>query len=117
MFGFRHLQLSRPVRIALCLCLLWLISTLVYLRPSTLSIPSPWKESPTINKEETPVKAPVLKPPIAGSRPPRPAKPIGDPNKRANAVKDSFLHAWNGYVTHAWGRDELKPVSVGHATK
>jgi mannosyl-oligosaccharide alpha-1,2-mannosidase len=22
-----------------------------------------------------------------------------------------MLHGWTGYVTHAWGQDELKPVS------
>ncbi|KAF2664837.1 seven-hairpin glycosidase [Microthyrium microscopicum] len=26
-------------------------------------------------------------------------------------IKEAFLHAWNGYKTKAWGRDELKPVT------
>jgi len=32
-------------------------------------------------------------------------------NSRREAVKQAFLHHWNGYVKHAWGYDELKPVS------
>eukprot|EP01126_Amoeba_proteus_P023409 TRINITY_DN2352_c0_g1_i20.p1 TRINITY_DN2352_c0_g1~~TRINITY_DN2352_c0_g1_i20.p1 ORF type:complete len:606 (+),score=123.99 TRINITY_DN2352_c0_g1_i20:1182-2999(+) len=27
------------------------------------------------------------------------------------AVKKAFLHTWNGYVTYAWGSDEIRPVS------
>jgi len=30
---------------------------------------------------------------------------------RQAAVREAFLHAWNGYRTYAWGHDELKPVS------
>ncbi len=29
----------------------------------------------------------------------------------AERVKREFLHAWNGYRTHAWGHDALKPIS------
>jgi mannosidase alpha-like ER degradation enhancer 2 len=29
----------------------------------------------------------------------------------AASVKAEFLHAWNGYKTHAWGHDDLDPVS------
>jgi mannosyl-oligosaccharide alpha-1,2-mannosidase len=31
--------------------------------------------------------------------------------QRLDTVKEAFLHAWNGYKTIAWGKDELKPVS------
>ncbi|KAI8882041.1 glycoside hydrolase family 47 protein [Backusella circina FSU 941] len=31
--------------------------------------------------------------------------------ERQNAIKDAFLHAWNGYKRYAYGHDELKPVS------
>eukprot|EP00736_Rhodelphis_marinus_P012554 Rmarinus@m.3840 len=34
--------------------------------------------------------------------------------EKADAVKEAFTHAWNGYVTHAWGHDELRPVSKSH---
>lgn len=30
---------------------------------------------------------------------------------RLEAVRDAFRHAWKGYKDHAWGRDELKPIS------
>lgn len=30
---------------------------------------------------------------------------------RLEAVRDAFRHAWKGYKDHAWGHDELKPVS------
>lgn len=35
--------------------------------------------------------------------------PIWD--TRANHVKQAFLHAYNGYLTHAAGHDELRPLS------
>lgn len=30
---------------------------------------------------------------------------------RSEAVREAFLHSWNGYKTYAWGADELKPVT------
>lgn len=30
---------------------------------------------------------------------------------RLEVVRDAFRHAWKGYKAHAWGRDELKPIS------
>lgn len=40
-------------------------------------------------------------------------RPQGAINKRelANQVRAEFLHAWNGYKKHAWGHDDLKPLS------
>ena len=29
----------------------------------------------------------------------------------AEQVKQELLHAWNGYKQHAWGQDDLLPVS------
>jgi mannosidase alpha-like ER degradation enhancer 2 len=29
----------------------------------------------------------------------------------ADEVKREFLHAWNGYKQHCWGRDDLKPLT------
>jgi mannosidase alpha-like ER degradation enhancer 2 len=29
----------------------------------------------------------------------------------ASRVREELLHAWRGYERHAWGHDELKPVS------
>uniref|UniRef100_A0AAQ6A4S7 alpha-1,2-Mannosidase n=1 Tax=Amphiprion ocellaris TaxID=80972 RepID=A0AAQ6A4S7_AMPOC len=33
------------------------------------------------------------------------------PADRLEAVRDAFRHAWKGYKDHAWGHDELKPIS------
>ncbi|MDH6133218.1 hypothetical protein P3T37_002613 [Kitasatospora sp. MAA4] len=32
----------------------------------------------------------------------------------AGAVREEFLHAWEGYKQAAWGYDEARPVSCGH---
>ena len=37
-------------------------------------------------------------------------------NERQKAVVTAFKHAWKGYKDHAWGYDELKPISKGHST-
>lgn len=34
--------------------------------------------------------------------------------KRRDAVKSTFMHAWNGYKERAWLRDEVKPTSGYH---
>ena len=34
--------------------------------------------------------------------------------KRQAAVKESFIHSWEGYKTHAWLRDEVVPISGGY---
>ena len=36
------------------------------------------------------------------------------PAAEAAAVREAFLHAWNGYERYAWGHDELLPLSRGH---
>lgn len=35
--------------------------------------------------------------------------------EKANAVKEAFQHAWDGYTKYAFPHDELRPVSNGHA--
>ena len=37
-------------------------------------------------------------------------------NDRQAAVVNAFKHAWKGYKTYAWGRDELRPVSRSFST-
>jgi mannosidase alpha-like ER degradation enhancer 2 len=37
-----------------------------------------------------------------------------DRNALAQEVKTEFLHAWNGYKKHAWGNDDLKPLSKSY---
>ncbi|EEA23095.1 hypothetical protein TMatcc_001958 [Talaromyces marneffei ATCC 18224] len=34
--------------------------------------------------------------------------------ERQSAVKEAFLHAWTGYKTHAWLKDEVLPISGGY---
>lgn len=34
---------------------------------------------------------------------------------KADAVKEAFQHAWDGYMKYAFPHDELTPVSNGHA--
>lgn len=54
-------------------------------------------------------------PPPPESPPPSPTlQPWPD---RANAVKDAFLHAYNGYKTHAFSHDELLPLSHRYVDK
>jgi mannosyl-oligosaccharide alpha-1,2-mannosidase len=39
----------------------------------------------------------------------------GPDNKaKADAVKEAFQHAWDGYVKYAFPHDELHPVSNGY---
>lgn len=38
-------------------------------------------------------------PPVAGAQP------------TSDSVKAQFLHAWQGYTSHAWGHDALRPLS------
>jgi ER degradation enhancer, mannosidase alpha-like 2 len=41
-----------------------------------------------------------------------PAAPdVPPPAVMAQQVRDQFLHAWSGYRQHAWGHDELRPLS------
>jgi hypothetical protein len=37
-----------------------------------------------------------------------------DKEKLAAEVKTEFLHAWHGYKKHAWGNDDLKPLSKSY---
>ncbi|RLU79687.1 hypothetical protein CTZ27_36235 [Streptomyces griseocarneus] len=49
---------------------------------------------------------------------PGPVSPdrAGEPSERekADRIREEFLHAWQGYKRHAWGHDELLPVTGGH---
>lgn len=37
--------------------------------------------------------------------------------RRLKEVRDTFLHAWNGYKKEAWAQDELRPVRGGYKNK
>ncbi len=45
------------------------------------------------------------------SRPPSTSKV--DRAAMADSVRSEFRHAWGGYVRHAWGHDQLRPLSRG----
>jgi len=36
---------------------------------------------------------------------------------RQKAVKEAMKHSWKGYREHAWGKDEVAPITGGHADK
>lgn len=40
------------------------------------------------------------------------AAPI-EVDERASMIRDAFQHAWRGYSTHAYGHDELQPMTNG----
>lgn len=41
---------------------------------------------------------------------------LGPTNERQQKVVDAFLHAWKGYKEHAWGKDELRPLTKQSVT-
>jgi hypothetical protein len=47
--------------------------------------------------------------PAVAERPPRGEGP--DRRELAARVRAEFLHAWRGYEKHAWGHDDLRPLS------
>ncbi|KAI2643300.1 glycoside hydrolase [Xylaria nigripes] len=75
-----------------------------------------WKQLPTrypIDKlAELPMKKPMRSiPKIQVAKPPEDAVLRDERLTRLAAVKASFLHSWEGYKIHAWGHDEIKPIS------
>eukprot|EP01128_Nolandella_sp_AFSM9_P001907 TRINITY_DN1230_c0_g1_i1.p1 TRINITY_DN1230_c0_g1~~TRINITY_DN1230_c0_g1_i1.p1 ORF type:complete len:599 (-),score=119.11 TRINITY_DN1230_c0_g1_i1:208-2004(-) len=87
------------------------------LPPTPLTVPSPPEEASPILSSPTEVPpssathslTPSLFP---NSLPPQSPMVPQDPVtlKRQQAVKDAFIHAWEGYVRCAWGFDEVKPL-------
>lgn len=58
--------------------------------------------------------APQLLGALAIPHQPRQYSSYGGPNQtRADAVKEAFNFAWNGYYTYAFPNDELHPISNG----
>ena len=45
------------------------------------------------------------------SQPPESTEEKRIREERQAKVKESFLHSWNGYREHAWGKDEVAPIS------
>ncbi|CAF93587.1 unnamed protein product, partial [Tetraodon nigroviridis] len=49
--------------------------------------------------------------PVYPANPAPPEAAVVKDLDRLEVVRDAFRHAWKGYKDHAWGRDELKPIS------
>lgn len=41
---------------------------------------------------------------------------LGPTNPRQTAVVEAFKYSWQAYKQHAWGKDQLKPLSQSHHT-
>jgi ER degradation enhancer, mannosidase alpha-like 2 len=41
------------------------------------------------------------------------SQPVPDRQRLVKEVRAEFLHAWNGYKQHAWGHDDLRPLTKG----
>ncbi|KAI1336138.1 glycoside hydrolase [Xylariaceae sp. FL0016] len=52
--------------------------------------------------------------PVPRVQAPKPQEKTAERDKRLErlgAVKESFVHSWEGYKKQAWGHDEIKPIS------
>ena len=58
------------------------------------------------------VEEPVEQPVEVGSMPLGQSLQLKQTDKQ-KAVVEAFKHAWKAYKKHAWGKDELRPVSKG----
>ncbi|KAI2608498.1 glycoside hydrolase family 47 protein [Hypoxylon fragiforme] len=75
-----------------------------------------WKKRPPSHPVESFVTLPTNKPikpvPRVQAAKPRESSAGRDLRlKRLAAIRDSFQHSWGGYKKHAWGHDEIKPLS------
>ncbi|KAI1485972.1 glycoside hydrolase [Biscogniauxia mediterranea] len=75
-----------------------------------------WKKLPARYPVETLATLPTDRPAkpiprIQAAEPEEDAATEQERKKRLAAVKDSFIHSWQGYKKHAWGHDEIKPLS------
>lgn len=65
------------------------------------------------SSELAPIEAPRghNEPKITGGQDPNP-----DVRKKRDHVKEMMKHAWDGYVKYAWGKNEVRPISLrGHS--
>ncbi|KAI1423743.1 glycoside hydrolase [Xylaria sp. FL1777] len=119
----------RRVRILLAILVFWFLASWYYksrtsddtglfspLAGSRIGGDYRWKRLPTRYPVDTLAQLPTNKPsqPIPRIQAPRPREDADSRNERLTrlaAVKESFLHSWNGYKANAWGHDEIKPIS------
>ncbi|KAI0796069.1 glycoside hydrolase [Abortiporus biennis] len=62
---------------------------------------------------DRPYPPPFHRPPPPGHKPPH-SSPATFWGTRANDVREAFLHAYRGYINHAFPHDELLSLSNGH---
>ncbi|KAI1827858.1 glycoside hydrolase [Xylaria intraflava] len=120
----------RRLRIILAVVAFWLLASWYYKsqRSARVDLLSPifgstesngdyrWERLPTryhIDKlAELPSNKPVRSiPRIQAPRPQEDAALRDKRTMRLAAVKESFIHSWKGYKKHAWGHDEIMPIS------
>ncbi|KAI3318186.1 glycoside hydrolase family 47 protein [Xylariaceae sp. AK1471] len=120
----------RRVRILLAVVLFWVLASWYYKsrKPdgiglfSSLSGPTRvngdyrWERLPTRYKVDTFAALPTNEPvrPIPRIQAPKPQEDAASRDERLvrlAAVKNSFIHSWEGYKKYAWGHDEIKPIS------
>eukprot|EP00033_Pygsuia_biforma_P001269 GCRY01001435.1.p1 GENE.GCRY01001435.1~~GCRY01001435.1.p1 ORF type:complete len:550 (-),score=66.80 GCRY01001435.1:167-1816(-) len=91
-----------------------IIFTLLFLMVLAL-IPS--MMSKTEDEPQEPVANDVFKDLVKENKdeeePPAIEPPSNPLETKQAAVREAYLHAWNGYVKHAWGHDEVYPVTNG----
>ncbi|KAK9254798.1 glycoside hydrolase [Lipomyces tetrasporus] len=80
----------------------------IFKTPRITTFPTP----PQIQLPEDP---PISFPKIQGVFAPETPEQRTVREERLNTVRDAFIHSWNGYKAHAWGHDEVRPVTNGYA--
>ncbi|XP_050683712.1 endoplasmic reticulum mannosyl-oligosaccharide 1,2-alpha-mannosidase isoform X2 [Leptidea sinapis] len=105
----RSLVLATLILIAIC-CFIYGLST-AFNPPSNIETKHVVKNSTLLNKLK---QVSTEKEGKGGKQEPESfQRPIftGPTNAKQYAVVQSFKHAWSGYKEHAWGHDNLKPIS------
>ncbi|XP_014366340.2 endoplasmic reticulum mannosyl-oligosaccharide 1,2-alpha-mannosidase [Papilio machaon] len=108
-------RLSRLQRSIVYVLLVLLITLIVVYIASKMGDPGTENVNQVLDQNTTLVNASGIlqshhKPAIDHDIEERPTF-TGPANARQYAVVESFKHAWKGYKEHAWGHDNLKPVT------
>ncbi|KAI0396164.1 glycoside hydrolase family 47 protein [Xylariaceae sp. FL0594] len=116
----------RRVRVILGVILFWVLATWYFkssqrggaglFDSASVTGQLRWKRLADRHKVDQLATIPTNKPviPIPPIQAPRPQEDKASRDKRfarLTAVRNSFLHSWEGYKKYAWGHDEIKPLS------
>ncbi|KAI1812221.1 glycoside hydrolase family 47 protein [Poronia punctata] len=121
----------RRVRIILAVVLFWVLATWYYKSSrrdggglftsvsgsTTITRLDRWERLPNRHNVDTLATLPTNKPvrPVPRIQAARPEEDKVSRDERLTrlaAVKNSFLHSWEGYKKYAWGHDEIKPLTA-----